>query len=70
MIIDLALYDDLFRLDSLSHINILGDYRDPSFNLVHAHSLILVGTLSMMCGMLGTSDCLWAVSGESNELPP
>lgn len=32
----------LFALDGLSHINKISDYRDPSFNQVHAHELALV----------------------------
>lgn len=32
----------LFALDGLAHINKLSDYRDPSFNPVHAHDLALV----------------------------
>lgn len=34
----------MFGLDGLSHINMLSDYRDPSFNLIHAHDLTLVRT--------------------------
>ncbi|EFY92836.1 hypothetical protein J3459_012563 [Metarhizium acridum] len=32
----------LFALDGLAHINKMSDYRDPSFNQVHAHELSLV----------------------------
>ncbi|KAF4335155.1 ribosomal [Fusarium beomiforme] len=32
----------LFALDGLAHINKISDYRDPSFNEVHAHELTLV----------------------------
>ncbi|KAK2612426.1 hypothetical protein QQS21_001530 [Conoideocrella luteorostrata] len=32
----------LFALDGLAHINKISDYRDPSFNQVHAHELALV----------------------------
>ncbi|KAH7172486.1 mitochondrial ribosomal death-associated protein 3-domain-containing protein [Fusarium sp. MPI-SDFR-AT-0072] len=32
----------LFALDGLAHINKISDYRDPSFNKVHAHELTLV----------------------------
>ncbi|KAI1036521.1 hypothetical protein LB503_002919 [Fusarium chuoi] len=32
----------LFALDGLAHINKISDYRDPSFNEVHAHELALV----------------------------
>ncbi|KAF4975011.1 hypothetical protein FZEAL_8156 [Fusarium zealandicum] len=32
----------LFALDGLAHINKVSDYRDPSFNEVHAHDLALV----------------------------
>ncbi|KAG5999207.1 hypothetical protein E4U43_002219 [Claviceps pusilla] len=32
----------LFALDGLAHINMMSDYRDPSFNQVHAHDLSLV----------------------------
>ncbi|CAM1506575.1 Fc.00g062160.m01.CDS01 [Cosmosporella sp. VM-42] len=32
----------LFALDGLAHINKISDYRDPSFNQVHAHELTLV----------------------------
>ncbi|KAG6058603.1 hypothetical protein E4U17_007840 [Claviceps sp. LM77 group G4] len=32
----------LFTLDGLAHINKFSDYRDPSFNKVHAHDLCLV----------------------------
>lgn len=32
----------LFALDGLAHINKISDYRDPSFNAVHAHNLSLV----------------------------
>ncbi|UNI14554.1 hypothetical protein JDV02_001172 [Purpureocillium takamizusanense] len=32
----------LFTLDGLAHINKISDYRDPSFNEVHAHDLVLV----------------------------
>ncbi|KAF5231296.1 hypothetical protein FANTH_13475 [Fusarium anthophilum] len=32
----------LFALDGLAHINKVSDYRDPSFNEVHAHELALV----------------------------
>ncbi|KAH7170686.1 putative ribosomal protein DAP3 [Dactylonectria macrodidyma] len=34
----------LFALDGLAHINKISDYRDPSFNQVHAHELSLVRT--------------------------
>ncbi|PNY24525.1 37S ribosomal protein S23, mitochondrial, partial [Tolypocladium capitatum] len=33
----------LFGLDGLAHINKISEYRDPSFNQVHAHDLTLVG---------------------------
>jgi small subunit ribosomal protein S29 len=32
----------LFALDGLAHINKMSEYRDPSFNQVHAHELSLV----------------------------
>ena len=32
----------LFTLDGLAHINKISEYRDPSFNEVHAHDLVLV----------------------------
>lgn len=32
----------LFALDGLAHINKVSEYRDPSFNQVHAHELSLV----------------------------
>ncbi|TWU76938.1 37S ribosomal protein S23 mitochondrial [Metarhizium rileyi] len=32
----------LFALDGLAHINKMSDYRDPSFNQIHAHELSLV----------------------------
>ncbi|KAH7023308.1 mitochondrial ribosomal death-associated protein 3-domain-containing protein [Ilyonectria destructans] len=34
----------LFALDGLAHINKISEYRDPSFNEVHAHELSLVRT--------------------------
>ncbi|QYS98191.1 Mitochondrial ribosomal protein of the small subunit [Trichoderma simmonsii] len=34
----------LFALDGLAHINKVSAYRDPSFNTVHAHELLLVRT--------------------------
>ncbi|EHK40897.1 hypothetical protein TRIATDRAFT_130544 [Trichoderma atroviride IMI 206040] len=32
----------LLTLDGLAHINKVSEYRDPSFNIVHAHELVLV----------------------------
>ncbi|KAL6868477.1 mitochondrial ribosomal death-associated protein 3 domain-containing protein [Trichoderma novae-zelandiae] len=34
----------LFALDGLAHINKVSAYRDPAFNAVHAHELLLVRT--------------------------
>lgn len=34
----------LFTLDGLSHINMKSDYRDPNYNVVHAHELTLIRT--------------------------
>ncbi|EHK15677.1 uncharacterized protein TRIVIDRAFT_39096 [Trichoderma virens Gv29-8] len=34
----------LLTLDGLAHINKVSAYRDPSFNIVHAHELLLVRT--------------------------
>jgi small subunit ribosomal protein S29 len=33
----------LLTLDGLSHINKISEYRDPSFNPVHAHDITIVG---------------------------
>ncbi|KAG6007418.1 hypothetical protein E4U21_006007 [Claviceps maximensis] len=32
----------LFALDGLAHLNMMSDYRDPSYKQVHAHDLLLV----------------------------
>ena len=44
----------LFTLDGLAHVNKMSDYRDPAFNLVHAHDLLTVRTF--IDALSGTTD--------------
>jgi len=60
----------MFTLDGLSHINKMSAYRDPSFNLVHAHELTLVRTfVDAMSGKtkLANGGAIIATTGGNNS---
>ncbi|KAG9249900.1 mitochondrial ribosomal death-associated protein 3-domain-containing protein [Emericellopsis atlantica] len=64
----------LFALDGLSHINKKSDYRDPEFNPVHAHDLVLVRTfvdaLSGKTKLPNGGAVIAATSGNNRQLQP
>ncbi|KAH7328749.1 mitochondrial ribosomal death-associated protein 3-domain-containing protein [Stachybotrys elegans] len=62
----------LFTLDGLSHVNKLSEYRDPSFNQVHAHDLTLIGMFfDALSGKkaLPNGGAIIAATSESNNSP-
>lgn len=63
----------LFTLDGLAHINKISAYRDPAFNQVHSHDLLLVRTfVDLLSGKtkLPNGGAVIAATSQSNSPYP
>ncbi|KAI9167011.1 37S ribosomal protein S23 [Paramyrothecium foliicola] len=63
----------MFGLDGLAHINKMSEYRDPSYNQVHAHQLTIVRTfIDALSGKtkLPNGGAIIAATSESNVIYP